>query len=83
MGECFDCLGLDDGDGRVKCLCVTIRGSANKADILVGVCCSPPNKDEEADEMFCKLGLSSYHISSGNSMRQEATVQGASGVYGS
>lgn len=42
MGECFDSLGLDDGDERVECLCVTIRGNGNKADILVGVCYSYP-----------------------------------------
>ena len=52
--ECFDCLELDDGDDRVECLWVRIRGKANKADIMVGVCYRPPNQDEEADEIFYK-----------------------------
>ncbi|GAB0206513.1 hypothetical protein GRJ2_003116900 [Grus japonensis] len=46
--ECFDCLELNDGDDRVECLWVRIRGKANKADIMVGVCYRPPNQDEEA-----------------------------------
>ncbi|GAB0203473.1 hypothetical protein GRJ2_002812900 [Grus japonensis] len=50
---CFDCLELDDGDDRVECLWVRIRGKANKAD-KVGVCYRPPNQDEEADEIFYK-----------------------------
>ncbi|KAK4810854.1 hypothetical protein QYF61_008826 [Mycteria americana] len=52
--ECFDCLELDDGDERVECLWVRVRGKAKKADIMVGVCYRPPNQDEEADEIFCK-----------------------------
>ncbi|PKU34569.1 mitochondrial fission process protein 1 [Limosa lapponica baueri] len=43
--ECFDCLELNDGDERVKCLWVRIRGKVNKADIMVGVCYRPPNQD--------------------------------------
>jgi len=39
---------------RVECLWVRIRGNANKADIMVGVCYRPPNRDEEVDEIFCK-----------------------------
>ena len=31
-----------------------IRGLANEADILVGVCYEPPNQDEEMDEVFYK-----------------------------
>jgi len=31
-----------------------MRGNANKADTLLGVCCRPPNQDEEADEVFFK-----------------------------
>ena len=46
--ECFDCLELD-GDERIR-----IRGKANKADIMVGVCYRPPNQDDEADEIFYK-----------------------------
>ncbi|MCQ4021281.1 hypothetical protein FK520_27165, partial [Klebsiella pneumoniae] len=35
-------------------LWVKIRGRADKADILVGVCYRPPNQDEETDEVFYK-----------------------------
>ena len=52
--ECFDCLELKDGDDRVQCLWVRIRGKASKADIMVGVCYRPPNQDEEADKIFYK-----------------------------
>ncbi|GAB0209963.1 hypothetical protein GRJ2_003462500 [Grus japonensis] len=31
-----------------------MRGKANKADIMVGVCYRPPSQDEEADEAFYK-----------------------------
>ncbi|GAB0193288.1 mitochondrial enolase superfamily member 1 [Grus japonensis] len=31
-----------------------MRGKANKADILLGVCYRPPNQDEEVDEVFYK-----------------------------
>ncbi|GAB0209357.1 maestro heat-like repeat-containing protein family member 7 [Grus japonensis] len=41
--ECFDCLELDDGDERVECLWVRIRGKANKTDTMVGVCYRPLN----------------------------------------
>jgi len=52
--ECFDCVELDDGDDRVVCLWVRIRGKANKAYIMVGVCYRPPSQDEKADGMFYK-----------------------------
>ncbi|GAB0207400.1 mitochondrial enolase superfamily member 1 [Grus japonensis] len=52
--ECFDCIELDDCDDKVECLWVRMRGKANKADILLGVCYRPPNQDEEADEAFYK-----------------------------
>ncbi|KAK4830603.1 hypothetical protein QYF61_012029 [Mycteria americana] len=52
--ERLDSLELDDGDDRVECLWVRIRGKANKADIVVGVCYRPPNQDEETDELFYK-----------------------------
>ncbi|KAK4832671.1 LOW QUALITY PROTEIN: hypothetical protein QYF61_024967 [Mycteria americana] len=45
--EYFDCLEPDDGDERVECSWVRIRGKANKADIMVEVCYRPPNQDEE------------------------------------
>ncbi|GAB0178246.1 maestro heat-like repeat-containing protein family member 7 [Grus japonensis] len=33
--ECFDCIELNDGDDKVKCLWVRMKGKANKADILL------------------------------------------------
>jgi len=52
--DCFDCIELNDFDDKVECLWVKMRGKANKADILLGVCYRPPNQDEEADEVFYK-----------------------------
>ncbi|KAF1501108.1 hypothetical protein FQV17_0014956, partial [Megadyptes antipodes antipodes] len=53
--ECFDCLELNDCDDEtVECLWVRMRGKANEADILLGVCYRPPNQDEGADEAFYK-----------------------------
>ncbi|KAK4826282.1 hypothetical protein QYF61_007129 [Mycteria americana] len=61
--ESLDSLELDDGDDRVECLWVRIRGKANKADIVVGVCYRPPNQDEETDELFYKqLGEASRSL---------------------
>ena len=40
------------GDGKVESLWVKVRGRADKADILVGVCYRPPSQDEETDEAF-------------------------------
>ncbi|KAK4823577.1 LOW QUALITY PROTEIN: hypothetical protein QYF61_003581 [Mycteria americana] len=61
--ECLDSLELDDGDDRVECLWVRIRGKANKADIVVGICYRPPNQDEETDELFYKqLGEASRSL---------------------
>ncbi|KAK4817214.1 hypothetical protein QYF61_003738 [Mycteria americana] len=61
--KCLDSLELDDGDDRVECQWVRIRGKANKADIVVGVCYRPPNQDEEADELFYKqLGEASRSL---------------------
>ncbi|PKU32032.1 rna-directed dna polymerase from mobile element jockey-like [Limosa lapponica baueri] len=52
--EWYECQELNDGDNRVECLWVRIRGRANKADIMVGVCYRPSNQDGEADEIFYK-----------------------------
>lgn len=49
----FDCLELDEGDDRVECLGLRIRGKA-KADTLVGVCYRTLNQVEEADELVYK-----------------------------
>ena len=50
--ECFDVTELMAGDDKVESLWVKIRGRADKADILVGVCYRLPNQDEETDELF-------------------------------
>ena len=47
MLECFDVTELMDGDDKVESLWVKIRGRADKADILVGVCYRLLNEDEE------------------------------------
>ncbi|KAK4828588.1 hypothetical protein QYF61_000040 [Mycteria americana] len=61
--ESLDSLELDDGDDRVECLWVRIKGKANKADIVVGVCYRPPNQDDEADKLFYKqLGEASQSL---------------------
>ncbi|KAK4831654.1 hypothetical protein QYF61_018621 [Mycteria americana] len=61
--ECLGSLELHDGDDRVECLWVRIRGKANKSDIVVGVCYKPPNQDEETDELFYKqLGEASRSL---------------------
>ncbi|KAK4822039.1 hypothetical protein QYF61_006952 [Mycteria americana] len=61
--ESLDSLELDDGDDRVECLWVRIRGKANKADIVVGVCYRPPNQDKETGELFYKqLGEASRSL---------------------
>jgi len=52
--DSFDCIELKDCDGKVECLWVKMKGKANKADILLGVCYTPPNQDEEADEVCYK-----------------------------
>lgn len=43
---------LDDSDDRVECLWVKIRGKANMADIMMGVCYRRSNQDEEADKLL-------------------------------
>ncbi|KAK4818426.1 hypothetical protein QYF61_012960, partial [Mycteria americana] len=52
--ECFDCVELGDYDDKMERLWGRMRGKANKADILLGVCYRPPNQDEDADEAFYK-----------------------------
>lgn len=54
VGECISCLELNDGDDRVESLWLRIRPKANKAGILVGVCCRPPSQNGEAEEIFYK-----------------------------
>ena len=50
--ECFEVTDVMGGDDRAESLWIKIRGRADKADILVGICYRPPNQDEETDEVF-------------------------------
>ena len=53
--ERFDVTELMSGENKVESLWVKIRGRADKAGILVGVCYRPPNQDnqdEGTDEVF-------------------------------
>ena len=52
MSESFDVVELGAGNDKVESLWVRIRGRANKADILVGVCYRQRNEDERTDEVF-------------------------------
>ncbi|MCQ4078480.1 endonuclease/exonuclease/phosphatase family protein [Klebsiella pneumoniae] len=52
--ESFSATEIVTGDDNIESLWVKIRGRADKADILVGVCYRPPNQDEETDEVFYK-----------------------------
>jgi len=52
--DCFHCIEVNNCDDKVECLWAKMRGKANKADILLGVCYRPPNQDEEAGEVFYK-----------------------------
>jgi len=68
-----------------------MRGQANKADILLGVCYRPPNQEEEVDEVFYKrlaevsqllalvlLGTLTYWTSAGNTAQQRRNSLGGS-----
>jgi len=39
---------------RLNAKWVKIRGKANKADILLGICYRPLNQDQDVDEVFYK-----------------------------
>lgn len=52
--EYFECLEFSDGIDRVVYSWVRIRGMANKAGTMVGVCYRSPNQNEEADGTFQK-----------------------------
>lgn len=52
--ECFDVVELGVRNDKVESLWVRIRGTAKKAEILLGVCYKPPSQDEKTDEMFYK-----------------------------
>ncbi|TRZ08015.1 hypothetical protein HGM15179_019091 [Zosterops borbonicus] len=50
----WEVLGIETNDDEVECLWVRVKGKANKADILLGVCYSPPDQEEEVDNLFYK-----------------------------
>ncbi|RMC22464.1 hypothetical protein DUI87_00778 [Hirundo rustica rustica] len=50
--QTFDTVGIETKEDGVECLWVKIKGKANKADILLGVCYRPPNQEEEVDNLF-------------------------------
>jgi len=52
MLQCFDCLELNDGDDRVECLCLRIKGKANRSDKEVSY--RLPNQDKKTDEICYK-----------------------------
>ncbi|TRZ08838.1 hypothetical protein HGM15179_018278 [Zosterops borbonicus] len=52
--EALDAMGIETNEDEVECLWVRIKGKANKADILVGVCYRPPYQNEEVDYLFYK-----------------------------
>ncbi|KAJ7398094.1 mitochondrial fission process protein 1 [Pitangus sulphuratus] len=54
LRESLDSVELEVSDNMVECLWVRIRGKANKADILMGVCYRPSDQDEEVDDLFYK-----------------------------
>ncbi|KAJ7405034.1 mitochondrial fission process protein 1 [Pitangus sulphuratus] len=50
-GVALDSIGLEVSNNKVECLWIKIRGKANKADILMGVCYRSPNQDDESNEL--------------------------------
>ncbi|RMC19336.1 hypothetical protein DUI87_03945 [Hirundo rustica rustica] len=52
MKKAFDTIGIETNEDGVECLWMRIKGKVNKADILLGVCYSPPNREEEVDNLF-------------------------------
>ncbi|RMC22179.1 hypothetical protein DUI87_03052 [Hirundo rustica rustica] len=52
--QTFDTVGIETKEDGVECLWVKIKGKANKADILLGVCYRPPNQEEDVDNLFYK-----------------------------
>ncbi|RMC01147.1 hypothetical protein DUI87_22238 [Hirundo rustica rustica] len=52
--QTFDTVGIEIKEDGAEYLWVEIKGKANKADILLGVCYPPPNQEEEVDNLFYK-----------------------------
>ncbi|RMC01166.1 hypothetical protein DUI87_22257 [Hirundo rustica rustica] len=52
--KAFDTKSIETNEDGAEYLWVGIKGKANKADILLGVCYPPPNQEEEVDNLFYK-----------------------------
>ncbi|TRZ19001.1 hypothetical protein HGM15179_008133 [Zosterops borbonicus] len=52
--KAFDSLGIESNEDGVESLWVRIKGRANKADIVLGVCYHPPKQEKEVDKLFYK-----------------------------
>ncbi|RMC06534.1 hypothetical protein DUI87_15971 [Hirundo rustica rustica] len=52
--KAFDVIGIESKEDGVEYPWVRIKGKANQADILLGVCYCPPNQEEEVDNLFYK-----------------------------
>ena len=50
--EGFDAKGIETIDDEVECSWVRIKGKANQADMLLGVCYHPPSQGEEVGNLF-------------------------------
>ncbi|RMB92461.1 hypothetical protein DUI87_31103 [Hirundo rustica rustica] len=50
----LDTIGIETNEDGVERLWVRIKGKANKADVLLGVCYRPPSQEEEVDNLFYK-----------------------------
>ncbi|RMC10284.1 hypothetical protein DUI87_13086 [Hirundo rustica rustica] len=53
--EALDAMGIETDDKEVECLWVRIKGKANKADTLLGVCYHPPNQEEVYNLFYKQL----------------------------
>ncbi|RMC06743.1 hypothetical protein DUI87_16189 [Hirundo rustica rustica] len=71
IGEALVAMEIKTNDSEVECLWVRIKGKANKADILLGVCYRPPKQEEEVDNLFYQqlenISGSPAHVLVGNS----------------
>ena len=85
VGDGYDCFKHKYSEDRVECLCVRIRGKANRADV-VGVYYRPPTQDREVDEIFYRhlgeisrslalvlVGDFNFPESAGNTTQQSVT----------
>ncbi|TRZ06605.1 hypothetical protein HGM15179_020502, partial [Zosterops borbonicus] len=52
--EAFDAIDIETNDDEIECLWVRVKGKANKADIVLGVCYPPLDQEEEVNNLFYK-----------------------------